>query len=101
MGGTGANQSGAREVAPDAAGRGGVNALRPEARGGPDNLGRYDTVLDDRLPVIHVVDEQIERADALVQAAFDDGPFSGRDDARHEIEGKDPLGAGAVAVDVE
>ena len=39
--------------------------------------------------------------DALLQPALDPVPFLGRDDARNQIEGERPLGAGRVAVDVE
>ena len=83
--------------------RGGLrpDARLPEARRRAQDLGRDDAVLDDPLLVIDVVDEQVERADALLQAALDAAPFRGRDDPRHDIERKDPLGAGAVAVDVE
>ena len=53
------------------------------------------------LVVVDVVDEQVQRADPLLEALLDPVPFGRRDDPRDEIEGKDPLGAGAVAVHVE
>ena len=53
------------------------------------------------LVVIDVVDEQVQRADPLFEAPLDPVPLGRRDDPRDEIEGKDPLGAGAVAVHVE
>ena len=51
--------------------------------------------------MIDVVDEEVQRADALLEAPLDPVPFGRRHDPRDEIEGKDPLGAGAVAVHVE
>ena len=67
----------------------------------PTMLGGDDAVLDDLLVVVDVVDEQVQRADPLLEAALDPVPFGGRDDPRDDVERKDPLGAGAVAVDVE
>ena len=66
-----------------------------------DDLGGDDAVLDDLLLVVDVVDEEVQRVDALLEAPLDPVPLGRRHDARDEIEGKDPLGAGAVAVDVE
>ena len=51
--------------------------------------------------MIHVVDEEVQRADPLLEALFDPVPFGRRHDPRYEIEGKDALSAGDVAVDVE
>ncbi len=51
--------------------------------------------------MIHVVDEEVQRADPLLEALLDPVPFGRRHDPRDEIEGKDALGAGAVAVHVE
>ena len=51
--------------------------------------------------MIDVVQEKVERGDALGQAAFEQFPFVGRDDARDQVEGEDALGALGVAVDVE
>ena len=73
----------------------------PEAARRADDLGGDDAVLDDLLGVVDVVDEQVQRADPLLEAPLDPVPFGGRHDPGDEIEGKDPLGAGAVAVHVE
>lgn len=51
--------------------------------------------------MIDVVDKGVERVDALVQAAFQAFPFAGGNDARHQVEREDALGAGGIAVDVE
>ena len=88
-------------MAPDAARWIETHARLPEARRGAQDLGRDDAVLDDPLLVIDVVNEEVERADALLQAALDEAPFRRRDNPRHEIERKDPLGSGVVAVDAE
>ncbi len=69
--------------------------------GRADDVGGDDAVLDDLLVVVDVVDEQVQRADPLLEAPLDPVPFGGRHDPGDEIEGKDPLGAGAVAVHVE
>ena len=54
--------------------------------------------LIDALLVVDVVDEKIQRRDALAQAALDHLPLAARDDARDDIEGEDLLLPGAVAV---
>ena len=51
--------------------------------------------------MIDVVNDEVERADALLQAALDEAPFRRRDDPWHQIERKDPLGSSPIAVDVE
>jgi hypothetical protein len=91
----------AGDVTPDAARRLQPDTLLAEADGRFQNLGRHDAVLDDPLVVIHVVDEEIQRVDALLQAALDVAPLRCGDDTRNEIERKDALGAGAIAIDVE
>ena len=47
---------------------------------------REHTVLDDALRVINIVDEVIERGDALFQPRRDPVPFLRGDDARNDIE---------------
>ena len=61
-------------------------------------LGRHHAGLDDVLPVIDVMDEAVERRDALHQALFHTGPFVGRDDAGNQVKGDQALGAGTVFV---
>jgi hypothetical protein len=51
--------------------------------------------------VVDVVDEEIERVDALLEAALDRGPCRRADDPGHQIEWKDALRALSVAVHVE
>ena len=68
---------------------------------GKDEKGRNDAVLDDFLLVVNVAQEKIERGDTLDQAAFQMLPFAGRDDAGNQVEGKNPLHALGVTIDIE
>ena len=51
--------------------------------------------------MVDVVDEAVERVDALFEAALDIVPLGGGDDARDQVEGENALRALVVAVDVE
>ena len=51
--------------------------------------------------MIHVVEEEIQRGDALDQACLHMLPLRTRNDARHQVEGKDSLSALVVAIDGE
>ena len=51
--------------------------------------------------MVDVGEEEVERAQALHEAALDPLPFVGGNDPRHEVERKDPVGACVVAVDRE
>ena len=75
--------------------------LGPVMLGGEHVLGRDDLFLEDALVGIEVLEEQIQRLHALDQARLDLRPFRIRDDARHEIERENALGALLVAVDGE
>ena len=68
---------------------------------GVDDVAGDDAVVQDLPLVIDVVQEQVERGDALGQAALDDVPVGGRDDARQQIVREDALGAFVAAVDGE
>jgi hypothetical protein len=46
--------------------------------------------------VVDVVDEVVERADALRESALDLGPLVGGDDPRHQVEREGPVGDGAL-----
>ena len=52
--------------------------------------------LDDALPVIDIVDEEVERLDALLQPGLDARPFMTRDDARDDVERPGPIDASAL-----
>jgi hypothetical protein len=53
---------------------------------------------EDLLVVVDVVDEAVERRDALAQAALHLAPLGARDHARDQVERDQALGAGAVLV---
>ena len=66
------------------------------------NLFRRDHArIQDLLVVVNVVDEGVERAHALLQAALEPHPLFERQHARHDVEGDQPLGAFLLAVDGE
>ena len=96
-----AHQIGPGDVAPDASRRINAAALRAIRRGGADHLFGDDFVLENLLVVIDIVDELVQRVDALAEPAFDPVPLLGANDARDQVEWKDALRAGGVAVDVE
>ena len=51
--------------------------------------------------MIDVVQEGVERRDALDESCLENVPFRGRDDARNDVERNQALGAGILAVDRE
>ncbi|MDT4872097.1 hypothetical protein FQZ97_1072640 [compost metagenome] len=63
-----------------------------------DLLGRNDAGLDDVLVVVDVVQEAVERGDALHQPLFHALPLVGGNDPGQQVERDQPLGAGAVLV---
>jgi len=48
--------------------------------------------------VVDVVDEQVQRVDALLEATLDRPPLGRPDDARDQVEGKDAFNAGVIAI---
>ena len=67
--------------------------LAPEVLAAVDDRARHHAVLQDPPFGVDVVQEQVQRREALGQAALDEVPFRGRQDPREEVEGEDPLGA--------
>ncbi len=61
-------------------------------------LLRHDAGLEDFLVVIDVVEEAVERGDALLQPGFEVLPFRRGNDARNQVERNEPLGACLVAI---
>lgn len=51
--------------------------------------------------MVDVVEEEVQRRDALRQAALEIFPFLSRDDARQQVEGENLLRPRLVAIDVE
>ena len=66
-----------------------------------DQVGRDAAGADDLLAVIDVVEEGIQRPDALLDAALEQPPFRRGDDARDEIERDQPLERILAAIDGE
>src|SRR6266568_3157580 len=96
-----ANEVGAGNMTPDTAWRIEPDTLLPERLRREDDLARHYTVLDDFLLVVKIIDEQVQRPDALFQTALDAVPFRGRHDAGNEIEGQRFLHTGAFPVNVK
>ena len=78
-----------------------AHALRAVKGGRANDFLGDDLVLEDLLVVVDVVDEVVERVDALFEPALDPLPLLGAHDAGDQVERKNALRAGGVAVDVE
>ena len=61
-------------------------------------LARHDAGLEDRLIVIDVVQERVQRLHALAQPAVEHLPLVRGNDARNDVERNQSLGAGILAV---
>ncbi len=72
--------------------------FRPELRIAEHALAGHDARAEDRLLVIDVVQERVERLHALAQPAIEHLPLVRRNDPRHDVERNQPLGAGILAV---
>ena len=75
--------------------------LGPEHRVLEDQVVGDDVGAQDVAAVIDVAQEHVERADPLLQALFQQGPFLGRHDPRDHVEGDQPLLGLGVAIDGE
>jgi len=91
----------AGNVAPDALGRLEAQTLLEIAGGGLHHRSGHDPVGHDAGLTVHVVDEGIERRDALGEPPFQKFPFGGLDDPGDDVEGKDLFRPVFVAVDGE
>ena len=69
--------------------------------GAEDLGGRDDAVLEDLLLVVEVVEEQVERGDALDEPRLEPRPLVRRDDPRDQVEREDAFRALGVVVDGE
>ena len=72
--------------------------LAAVAAGAEDELGRDEAGSEDLPVVVDVVEEEVERAHALLEPALDAFPLLGQDDPRDEIERHDLLDAARVLV---
>jgi hypothetical protein len=64
-------------------------------------FGRDHAILEDLAVVIDVLEEQIERGDALDDAGFDLRPLRRRQDTRDDVEGQDAINYVTFGVDGE
>ena len=96
-----ADQVDAGDMRVDAARHVDADHLAPEVAARQDQRAGHDAVLEDPLRAVDVLQEQIQRDHALREPALDAIPFRPRHDARHQVEGEQPLGAEAVVVDGE
>ena len=78
-----------------------IDHLGPEVRVAEDQVGRDDAGLHDLARAVEVGQEHVQRLDPLDQARLELRPFVPRDQARHDVEGDQPLGRILVAVDRE
>jgi hypothetical protein len=63
-----------------------------------EQLRWEDPVGDHALIVVEVVDEAVERGEALDETGLDAAPLAGLDDARDDVEGPRPVDASTVGV---
>ena len=94
----GAHDVHARDVRVHTAGHVHAHHLGAELRVLEDLVGRDVAGLDDFLVVVDVVDEAVERRHPLHQTGLHALPLVRGNHARDQIEGDQPLGAGAVFV---
>ncbi len=85
------------EVLP--AGRVEADHLGPVALRLEDQLFRDDALAEDAAVVVNVVEEEVERLDALEQAGLHRLPFRGGDRPGDEVEGENLLDPAAVGID--
>ncbi len=96
-----ADQVGADDVDVLPARRIEADHLGPVALRLEDQLLRDDALAEDAAVVVDVVEEEVERLDALEQTGFERLPFRGGDRPRDEVEGENLLDAAAIGIDGE
>ena len=75
--------------------------LRAERRIAEHQVVGHDAGAQDLARAVDVLDESVERLDALRQALFQQPPFGRRHDARDDVEGDQPLLRVGLAIDRE
>ena len=68
---------------------------------GVDDFPRDDAVFQNARFVIDILEKQIERGEALCEAAFNDVPFRAGDDTRQQVMRENSFGAFFAAIDGE
>ena len=96
-----AHEIGARDMAVDVVRRTNGGHLHPVLRITEDEVGGNDAGLHAFLWPVDVLKEGVERPRPLNQALFQRAPFLAGDDARHDVEGDQPLMAFSLAIDGE
>src|SRR5262249_26050807 len=96
-----ADQIGSGDVAPGPLRRLQSNASLAEGFCREDQVQRDDTILEDLLVMVNVVDKDIQRMNALTEPALDRYPFVGRNNPRNNIERKDLFRPRLIAVNIE
>ena len=90
-----------RDVGVHAAGRADAVDGAREVRPRDDELPRHEARTDDLARVVGVVDEGVQRADPLGQAALDGAPVRGRDDPGTEVHGEWAVARAVLAGQLE
>ena len=85
----------------DFAGRIKPHHLRQKRLIADDQIGRHAACTNDLLPMINVIEKQIECADALLDAALQKAPFLRGDDAWNEIERNEAFIRSVIAINRE
>src|SRR6266404_318146 len=88
-------------MAPNAPRRLPPDALLPIRFSRLKNLPRYDTVFDDFLVVINIIDEQVQCADTLLKPLFNARPFRGRNNPWQDIKRENLLHPRLLAINIE
>ena len=88
-------------MAPDAARRFPANALLAIGFRRENDLARHDAVVEDPLLVVKIVDEQVQRVNALLKPLLQPEPLSRRDNAWHDVEREDLLHSSLLAIHIE
>ena len=96
-----ADQVGAADMDVGVLRDGDADEFRTVMGGAEDDFGRDDPVLDDTLLVVDVVEEEIQRRDALDETGLNMLPLASGHDAREGIEREDAFRAFLVSVDRE
>ena len=78
-----------------------AHAFRAESLRGKCEVLRDDAFVQDALIVVDIVDEHVQRLNALLETSFQPVPLLGAYYTRHHVEWQDALTSSGVAVNVE